>query len=59
VKSISLEGFVDELKKHHDTVRNGDGLEATIEYLKGSVSENDFVLVMGAGDVWKVADGLI
>lgn len=65
IRAISVEAFVEELQKHHDSVRNGGGLEATVAYLKGkgreagSVGENDLVLVMGAGDVWKVAESLI
>jgi UDP-N-acetylmuramate--alanine ligase len=59
VKSVSVESFVNELKKHHDSVSNGGGIEGSIEYLKGTIGENDLVMVMGAGDVWKVADGLL
>ena len=58
-KAMSVLLFVEELQKHHANVRHGEGLDATIEYLKGSVGEGDLVLVMGAGDVWKVAEGLL
>ncbi len=59
LKAVSPELLVEELQKHHDNVRFGDGFEKTIEYLKGSVGVDDFVLVMGAGLVWKVAEGLV
>ena len=59
VKAVSVERFVSTLQKNHDMVKNGEGLEKTIGYLKETIGPNDLVLVMGAGDVWKVADGLL
>src|SRR3989338_642530 len=59
VKTMPVEFFVQALQKHHTNVRHGEGLDATIDYLKGSVGEGDLVLVMWAGDVWKVAEGLV
>jgi len=34
-------------------------LGAITEYLEAGITEGDVVLTMGAGDVWKVADGLV
>jgi len=59
VKAVSVERFVSTLQKNHDMVKNGEGLEKTIGYLKETIGPNDLVLVMGAGDVWKVADELL
>jgi len=59
LEAVSPEKLVNELSKYHENVRFGDGFEKTIEYLKGSVSEGDLVLVMGAGEVWQVAEGLV
>lgn len=34
-------------------------LDAVTEHVAGCVTQGDMVLTMGAGDVWKVADGLV
>ena len=36
-----------------------DGFSRTLDYLKQNVKEGDLVLIMGAGDIWKVADEYI
>lgn len=59
VAGISAEDFVRELQKHHPAVIYGGGIEATIQDLRGRVCEDDLIVVMGAGDVWKVAEGLV
>jgi UDP-N-acetylmuramate--alanine ligase len=59
VSAVSAERLVEEIQKHNDEVRLGGGLEATVADLKLRVGPNDLVLVMGAGDVWQVAEGLI
>lgn len=58
VASVSVERLVNEIKKHHAIASGGRGLEGTVEELRGRVGEGDLILVMGAGDVWEVAEGL-
>ena len=36
-----------------------DGFEAICDYLSENVRPADLVVTMGAGDIWKVADGYI
>jgi UDP-N-acetylmuramate--alanine ligase len=36
-----------------------DGFGAICDYLTKHVGKGDVVVTMGAGDVWKVSDGLI
>lgn len=59
VAAVSAQRLVEEIQKHHSDVRLGEGLKATAADLKSRIGQNDLVLVMGAGDVWKVAEGLI
>ncbi len=59
LEAVSPEKLVEELSKHHPNVRFGDGFENTAQYLRESVSEEDLILVMGAGPVWQVAEGLV
>jgi UDP-N-acetylmuramate--alanine ligase len=57
-KSVSVEDLVNGIKKHHaDVIYNG-GIEETISFLRKEAQSNDLVLAMGAGNVWKVAEGL-
>lgn len=58
VEAVSPEKLVEELSKHHDNVRFGDGFKNTIAYLKETAGPDDMVLVMGAGEVWEVAEGI-
>lgn len=56
--SILVDQLVDAISKNHHNVRNGEGLLATTAYLKSTLKPGDLVLLMGAGDVWKVGDEL-
>lgn len=49
--AVSAEKLVEEIKKHHDNVRFGDGLENTAKYLLETAQTGELILVMGAGDV--------
>jgi UDP-N-acetylmuramate-alanine ligase len=56
---MPAERFVKELQKTHPCVKFGDGFGNTVNYLKKSVDLDDLVVVMGAGDVWEVAEKLV
>lgn len=58
-KAVSVESLVEAISAHHDLVRNGEGLEATAEYLNETLNDGDLVLVMGAGDVGKIIPKLL
>jgi len=49
--AVSAEKLVDEIGKHHENVRFGDGLEHTAEYLLETAKDGELILVMGAGDI--------
>jgi UDP-N-acetylmuramate--alanine ligase len=36
-----------------------ESFEAICDYLKSNVSSGELVVTMGAGDIWKVADGYL
>ncbi|MFA4814529.1 MAG: UDP-N-acetylmuramate--L-alanine ligase [Candidatus Gracilibacteria bacterium] len=57
--AVSTETLVEAISCHHDNVRNGEGLEATAEYLEDTLNDGDLVLVMGAGDVDKITEKLL
>lgn len=54
VSSISVDDLVSEISENHERVQNGKGLSETAKYLNESISEEDVVVVMGAGDVTKI-----
>ena len=57
VKSIAL---FEEIQRHgHKDVVYMDGLEAAVSHLKDILTENDILLTLGAGDVWKVGEMLL
>lgn len=57
-KKINTQKLVAAISKHHGKVRDGQGMEATIQ----SILQNntyDVVITMGAGDVYKISEALI
>lgn len=58
VSSVSTEDLVQEIAEHHEQVRDGKGIKETADYLNENISEDDVVVVMGAGDVTKIHDRL-
>ncbi len=58
-RAVSVDTLVEAIGHHHDNVRNGDGLDATAEYLEETLNDGDLVLVMGAGDVNKIIPKLL
>lgn len=53
-KSVSSDALVESLKKHGKNAFNGNGLEKTAEWLNQNLTKFEIVVIMGAGDVWKV-----
>lgn len=58
-KAVSVDILVEAILKYHDDVRNGESLEKTAEYLHETVSDDDVVLLMGAGDVSRLSEMLL
>lgn len=58
-ESISAEALVEGIKSYHPQVRYGNGLANTLLYLKKHLKDGDVIFTMGAGDVWKVGEGLL
>ncbi len=55
---VHSKDLVELAKKYHRNVEYIPSIEEVIEYLKDQIGREDLVLAMGAGDVWKVAEGL-
>jgi UDP-N-acetylmuramate--alanine ligase len=53
-KKISTDMLVSEIKKHHKSAQNGNGLKSTAEYIKKNHSKYDIIITMGAGDIDKI-----
>ena len=53
-KKMSTDILVNEIKKHHKNVKNGNGLKDTADYIKKNHSKFDIVVTMGAGDIDKI-----
>lgn len=57
-KKVSTDSLVNEIKKHHKNVKNGNGLKSTAEYIKKNHSKFDIIITMGAGDIDKIYEML-
>ncbi len=57
--AVSTETLVEAISHHHDNVRDGEGLDATADYLNDTLNDGDVVIVMGAGDVGKIIPKLL
>lgn len=57
--AVSTETLVEAIAHHHDNVRDGEGLDATADYLNDTLNDGDVVIVMGAGDVGKIIPKLL
>jgi len=51
--------IADEIKKNGTEAIFTDGFQNTIDWLKKEVTEQDVVLIMGAGDVWQITPDLL
>ncbi len=58
-KEINSEILVERIREKSSEAVFIDGFGAICDYLKENVGEGDLVVTMGAGDIWKVADGYI
>lgn len=59
VASVSTEDLVSEIKKNGVTAHYGKGIEETAVFIKEHAADFDTILVMGAGDIYKVNEALI
>jgi UDP-N-acetylmuramate--alanine ligase len=58
-KEVNAKLLVDKIRERGSQAMFIDGFDAICDYLTEQVREGDAVVTMGAGDVWKVADGYI
>jgi len=58
-KEVNSQVLVDKIKARGSEAMFIDGFDAICDYLTKQVRAGDVVVTMGAGDVWKVADGYI
>jgi len=58
-KEVNSQVLVDKIKARGSEAMFIDGFDAICDYLTKQVRTGDVVVTMGAGDVWKVADGYI
>lgn len=57
-QEMSAEKFVSHLQQAGVNAEYGNGLEETTQRLKSDYKKYDVIMVMGAGDVWKIAKNL-
>jgi len=57
--AVNSADLVAKIHSHGKDARHIPGLEQVTDHLESHVIAGDLVLTMGAGDVWKVADGLV
>lgn len=55
---VTIQDLIREVKKHKPDVEYRSSLEEAAAYLKGFVSAEDVVLLVGAGDVYQIYDRL-
>ncbi|WP_438434343.1 UDP-N-acetylmuramate--L-alanine ligase [Gorillibacterium sp. sgz500922] len=59
IEGISSANLVELIRKNsNEHVRHIPTKEGVLDFLKEHVESGDLVLTMGAGDIWKAADGL-
>lgn len=58
-KEINSQILVEKMQANGTKAIFIDSFEAIGDYLKTEVRAGDLVVTMGAGDIWKVADGYI
>lgn len=59
IAGISSQLIVDKLTEMGKSNSSYHNLETAQSYLAASLKENDLIITLGAGDVWKVAQGLV
>jgi UDP-N-acetylmuramate--alanine ligase len=55
---VHSQDLVELAKKYHRNVEYIPTIPEAIEFLQDQIGREDLVITMGAGDVWKVAEGL-
>ncbi len=55
---VTIRDLIKEIQKHKMGVEFQTSLEEVASYLAGTVSRDDVVLLVGAGDVYKIFDKL-
>ena len=60
-QKVDVDAFVKDVSREsHVRAVNAHSLEETLSLLRGGTAKRgDVVVTMGAGDVWKIADGLL
>jgi UDP-N-acetylmuramate--alanine ligase len=58
-KDVNSQMLVERMRANGTEAVFIDGFGRICDYLKGEVKAGDAVVTMGAGDIWKVADGYI
>ena len=58
-KEVNAQVLVDKIRAKGSEALFIDGFDAICDYLTKQVRSGDVVVTMGAGDVWKVSDGII
>jgi UDP-N-acetylmuramate--alanine ligase len=58
-RAVDSARLVDGIRRTGKDSRYVPTLDEVCSYLAENVREGDMVVTMGAGDVWKVADGLV
>ena len=53
-QKMSTDILVNEIKKHHKNIKNGNGFRSTAEYIKKNHAKFDIIITMGAGDIDKI-----
>ena len=58
IEAVSAEILVKEIKKNKVPAKFGNGLEKTKEYIEKKYNDFDVIVIMGAGDVYKITKWL-
>ena len=55
-KNVSADDLAAQIRAHAGDAEFLDGFDTIVQHLLAHVGPGDLVIVMGAGDVWKIAD---
>ena len=56
---VTIKDLLKEIRKYRSDVEFRSSLEEVASYLAGTVSKEDVVLLVGAGDVYKIYEKLV
>ena len=57
--NVSAEDLVNEIKKNNSAVYYTHDFDGTIQWLKENIKKNDLLIIMGAGDVFRITERLL